>query len=62
MEAAGAIKIFQHSVQKHNLFYSKYFGDGYTSSFKEAVESNPYPEFVIVPEKAECVCHVQERL
>ena len=37
-------------------------GDGDTSSFKEVVESNPYSEFGIAPEKIECVGHVQKRL
>ena len=62
MEAAGAVEIFQHSVQKHKLVYSKYLGDGDTSSFKEVVESNPYSGFDILPEKVECVGHVQKRL
>ena len=62
MEAAEAVEIFQRSVQKHKLLYSQYLGDDDTSSFKEVVESNPYSEFGIVPEKAECVGHVQKRL
>ena len=62
MEVAGAVEIFQHSVQTHKLVYSQYLGDGDTSSFKEIVESNPYSEFYIVPEKVECVRHVQKRL
>ena len=62
MDAAEAVEIFQHSVQKHKLVYSQYLGDRDTSSFKEVVESNPYFEFGIVPEKVECVSHVQKRL
>ena len=31
MEAAGAVEMFQHSVQKHKLVYSQYLGDGDTS-------------------------------
>ena len=38
------------------------FTIGDSSSFKEVVESNPYSEFGIVPEKVECVGHVQKRL
>ena len=38
------------------------FTIGDTSSFKEVVESNPYSEFDIVPEKVECVGHVQKWL
>ena len=62
MEAAGLVKIFQHSVQNHKLFYSQYLGDGDTLLFKEVVESNPCSEFGIVPKNVECVCHVQKRL
>ena len=62
MEAAGAVEIFQHSVQKHKLVYSQCLGDDDTSSFQEVVESNPYSEFGIVPEEVECVGHVQKRL
>ena len=62
MKAAGVVKIFQHSVQNHKLFYSQYLGDGDTSLFKGVVESNPCSEFGIVPKKVECVCHVQKRL
>ena len=54
MEAARAVEIFQHehSVQKHKLVWISLF----------TVESNPYSEFGIVPEKVECVGHVQKRL
>ena len=61
MEAAGAVEIFQQSVQKHKLVYSQFLDDGDTSSFKKAVESDPYSEFGIVPEKVECVGYVQKR-
>ena len=36
MEAAWAVEIFQHSVQKHKLVCSQYLDDYDTSSFKEA--------------------------
>ena len=62
MEAAGAVEIFQRSIQKNKLVYSHYLGDGDTSSFKEVVDSKPYDKFDIVPEKVECVGHVQKRL
>ena len=60
IEAAGAVETFQHSVQKHKLVYSQYLSDGDTSSFKEVVGRNPHSEFGIVPEKLECVGHVQK--
>ena len=51
MEAAGAVELFEHLVQKHKLVYSQYLGDSDISLFKEVVESKPYSEFGIVPEK-----------
>ena len=60
MEAVGAVKTFQYSVQKHKLVYSQYLSDGDTSSFREEVGSNPHSEFGSVPEKVECVGHVQK--
>ena len=62
MEAAGAVAMFSSSVEKHKLIYSKYIGDGDTSSFKEVVNAKPYHHFNIIPIKLECVGHVQKRL
>jgi hypothetical protein len=63
MEAAGAVEIFSRSVGKNGLIYSEYLGDGDTSSFSEVVASEPYKDHGnIVPEKLECVGHVQKRL
>ena len=62
MEAAGAVAMFSSSVEKHKLIYSKYIGDGDTSSFKEVVNAKPYVHFNITPTKLECVGHVQKRL
>ena len=33
MEKGGAIEMFNHSIEKHNLRYSVYVGDGDISSF-----------------------------
>ena len=63
MEAAGAIEIFCRSIEKNGLIYNKYLGDGDTSSFTEVVNSQPYANHGdIIPEKLECVGHVQKRL
>ena len=62
MESAGAIEMFQRSVEKNNLIYHEYLGDGNTSSFKDVVSANPYEEYLISPVKLECVGHVQKRL
>ena len=62
MEAAGAIQIFERSVEKNNLIYSEYLGDGDTSSFKEVITRDPYEQYDVQPIKLECVGHVQKRL
>ena len=62
MEGAGAVEIFHRSVEKNNLIYYQYLGDGDTSSYKEVVDSNPYIEYDVTPVKLECVGHVQKRL
>lgn len=60
MESAGAIAIFEQSISKYKLRYLKYIGDGDTGSFNKVVEARPYGD--ILPEKLECVGHVQKRL
>ena len=62
MEGAGAKSIFCSSVNKHNLIYSHYIGDGDTSAFKEVIDSKQYDNFAIVPTKLECVGNIQKRL
>ena len=60
MEADGAVAIFKRSITTHNLRYRWYIGDGDTEAFSKVKSSNPYGD--IVPEKLECVGHVQKRL
>ena len=60
MEGACAVKMFSRSVDKHKLVYKEYLGDGYTSSFKEVTESDPYASFGLIPEKLECVVLVRD--
>ena len=62
MESAGAVEIFQRSVDKNKLVYNEYLGDGDTSSFKDVVTSKPYEKYDIDPIKLECIGHVQKRL
>ena len=62
MESAGAIRIFKRSVQKNNLNYHEYLGDGDTSSFKAVVDAKPYETYDICPVSLECVGHVQKRV
>jgi len=62
MEAAGAVQMFNHSIEKNNIIYSHYLGDGNTSSFKDVVKSDPYKDHGVVAEKLECVGHAQKRV
>jgi len=61
MESAGALSFFSESVDKYNVRYSHYIGDGDTESCRKVVESKPYGDN-LVPVKTECVGHVQKRL
>ena len=60
MESKGAINIFTNSLQKYNLRYAHYIGDGDTESYKRVTDTKPYGDFI--PQKLECVGHVQKRL
>ena len=42
MESARAVSIFSSSIEKYNMRYSHYIGDGDTESFKKVVDSKPY--------------------
>ena len=61
MESAGAIEIFQRSINNHKLRYNNYIGDGDSSSFNKVVQSKPYGETFMI-NKLECVGHIQKRL
>lgn len=58
MEVVGSANIFQRSIEKHNLRYVKYLGDGDSKSFP-AVQ-NTYEGIEV--EKLECIGHVQKRV
>jgi len=63
MESLGAIDIFSHSVEKRNLMYSTFVGDGDSSCYgkvKSKMEELYGDKYPVV--KEECVGHVQKRL
>lgn len=60
MEAAGAMSIYERSIEHKGLRYLKYRGDGDSKSFALISEADPYKGFSI--EKSECVGHVQKRV
>ena len=61
MEGSAAIEIWKRSVERNNLVYSTYVGDGDSTSFKNLLKSNPYQGIEPV-RKEECLGHVQKRL
>jgi hypothetical protein len=61
MESKIARDLFSESVEKYNLRYSRFIGDGDTNSFKKVFDDNPYGDAHPV-EKIECVGHVQKRM
>ena len=61
MEGAAAVEIWRRSVDKNQLVYSTYVGDGDSSSFKNLLNSDPYKGIETV-RKEECLGHVQKRL
>jgi len=63
MESLGAIDIFSRSVEKRNLMYSTFVGDGDSSCYgkvKSKMEELYGDKYPVV--KEECVGHVQKRL
>ena len=60
MEAKGVVTCFSSSVEKYNLRYTQYLGDGDTKSFLEVVKINPYNGTAV--NKLECIGHIQKRV
>ena len=58
MEVAGATTIFGRSMEKHNLRYTHFYGDGDSKSYEKV--KNLYTDLVV--EKFECVGHIQKRV
>ena len=56
----NVIYIFSKSIEKYNLRYVHYIGDGDTKSYKKVVGAKLYGDFT--PQKLECVGHLQKRL
>ena len=61
IESSGAVEVWRRSIDKHNLAYGTYIGDGDSSSFKNLIQSDPY-EGAVPIRKEECIGHVQKRL
>ena len=58
MKTEGAKRVFERSVEKHNLRYVKFLGDGDSKSYQTV--KNTYPGIDVG--KLECVGHYQKRI
>ena len=60
MEPAGAVRIYERSVESLYLQYTGFVGDGDTKSYSSVVDRKPYGHSIDIVKK-ECVGHVQKR-
>ena len=63
MEEEGAVKMFLRSIDKHNLKYAEYIGDGDSNSFgavKQELESKYGDKYQI--KKEDCIGHIKKRM
>ena len=60
MEPEGAVRMFSRSIEKHGLYYTKFYGDGDSKSYLSV--KNVYESVGKKVEKLECIGHVQKRM
>ena len=56
METESVSILFNSSVQKYNLRYNPFIGDGDSKAFQGVLRDKPYGEM------EECMDHIQERM
>ena len=61
MEASGVMQIYQRSMEKHNIRYRPFIGDGDSSSYTSIEKESPHGVMYPV-EKEECVSHITKRM
>lgn len=61
MESEGVLEIYNRSLEKYNVRYNPFIGDGDSSSYSAVDRERPYGASVFV-EKRECVNHVTKRM
>ncbi|GFT97194.1 uncharacterized protein TNCV_3858491 [Trichonephila clavipes] len=61
MEVDGALSIFQRSVQRYDVRYTKYLGDGDSKAFDNIVKNEVYGDNCTI-RKLECIGHVMKRM
>ena len=60
MEPEASRIIWNRSIDKHQLCYSTFIGDGDSKSYQQVVTMDPYP--LVSIHKEECLAHVSKRL
>ena len=61
MEVGGVKEMYERSVEKNDLRYVSFIGDGDSSTYQTISNAKPYGDDVPIVKK-ECVGHVQKRL
>lgn len=60
MEVDSIVEMFKRSVEKYNVQYQYYIGDGDSKTYTGIINSHPYDDEEVA--KKECVGHVQKRM
>ena len=61
MEADGVVEMYQRSVQRYNIRYNSFIGDGDSSAYSTVDREGPYRPTVFI-KKEGCVNHVTKRM
>ena len=61
MESAAIIQLYESSIDKHNIRYKPFIGDGDSSSYSAVDKLRPYGPMYDI-EKSECVNPVTKRM
>ena len=61
MESAGAIALFERSIETLGLRYTTYVGDGDSNSYSAVCNAQPYGPLTFI-DKEDCISHVTKRM
>ncbi|KAL7307785.1 hypothetical protein TKK_0000110 [Trichogramma kaykai] len=61
MEVDGVVEMFMRSIEKFDVRYGYYIGDGDSKTFKMLLDTSPYGDSFEV-KKLECVLHVKKKV
>ena len=60
IEVDSIVEIFKCSIEKYNVQYRNYVGDGDSKTYTGIMNANPYGDLKFT--KKECIGHVQKRM